>query len=74
MQRVNPLFAEKQRERIDSGNFVSAVIKHNIHAKWLINYLACKEIPFEVLNLSGGVKKIMLEEKVCPECGGKGYC
>ncbi len=67
-------FINKQSELIDLGQFVSAVVNHNVNAQWLIGYLARKNILFKVVNLGGGVKKIMLEEKVCPECGGKGYC
>ena len=67
-------FINKQIELIDSGKFVTAVVNHNINAQVLICYLARKDIPFKVLNLGGGVKRIVLEEKVCPECGGKGYC
>ncbi len=67
-------FHNQQKELIDSGQFVSAVVNHNVNAQVLIGYLARKDIPFKVINLGGGVKKIILEEKVCPECGGKGYC
>lgn len=74
MARRDKAFMRTQGEMIEAGEFTSAVVRHNVNAKWLIGHLAELNIPFKVVNLGGGVKKIVLEEKVCPECGGKGYC
>ncbi len=72
--RKDPIFIKEQRELINSGKFTSAVVKHNVNAKWLIGCLAELDKPFRVVNLGGGVKRIILEKKVCPKCGGRGYC
>lgn len=42
--------------------------------QWLICELASKEIPFRVINLGAGVKKITTEVDVCPKCHGTGKC
>ena len=43
-----------------------------IAAKWLIMKLDEKGIPFKVLNLGAGVKKIKTEVRTCPKCHGTG--
>lgn len=43
----------------------------NSHAKYYIASLSVKRIPCKVINLGAGVKKIIIEDQVCPHCGGK---
>lgn len=63
---------DRQRE-IDENRFQSAIVNHNVNAKWLISALTKRDLPIVVTNLGAGVKRIMLAENVCPQCSGKGY-
>lgn len=71
--RVNPAWVRKRIEEARTHKFVSATTSYNPAAQWLISYLDGENVPCKVINLGAGVKKIMLAEKVCPHCGGKGY-
>lgn len=44
------------------------------HAKWLIHLLARKQVPFRVVNLGAGVRRILSGPNVdvCKKCNGTG--
>lgn len=46
----------------------------NLAAKWVIRTLAEMNIPFKVIQLGGGVKRITTDTEVCPKCNGTGRC
>ena len=71
--RVNPNWINATKEKVRKNKFASATISYNPAAQWLIAYLDQEGIPVKVINLGAGVKKIIVAEKVCSHCGGKGY-
>ena len=72
-RKVNPAWKQDRIDEVKLHKFVSVTTAYNPAAQWLVSYLDSENIPCEVVNLGAGVKKIMLAEKVCPHCGGKGY-
>jgi hypothetical protein len=48
------------------------VTSYNPAAQWYISFLESKGIKSKTVQLGSGVKKIMINEDVCPHCGGKG--
>lgn len=43
-------------------------------AQWMVKYLNEKNIPFRLVTLGLGVKKITTDTEVCPKCCGTGRC
>ena len=73
-RRIDHKWAKKIADEVNSNSFKGRVVDHNINAKWLIGYLANKDIPVRVVNLGAGVKRITIAEHICPTCKGKGVC
>ena len=73
MRRINPKWASKMKEKIDSGTFQSETIDYTPAAKWLIMYLDNHNISVKTVNLGAGVRKIIKMENVCSTCKGKGW-
>lgn len=71
--RVSPNWMNKKEVEIENGTFESVITSHNPAAQWLVVYLANRDIPAKVTSLGAGVKRITLEENICPTCKGKGY-
>ena len=71
--RIDPSWIRDRTEEIVRGVFTSTTLSYNPAAQWLIRFLDQQDIPCRVVNLGAGVKKIVVAEKVCPHCGGKGY-
>jgi hypothetical protein len=46
----------------------------NLGVQWLIVRLSKEGIPFKVLQLGAGVKRITTDVQVCPKCNGTGRC
>ena len=53
---------------------INEIIQTNYVSKWLIAYLASKNISFKVINLGAGVKRITTDTNICPKCNGTGRC
>ena len=72
--KVDREWQKKILQELDSGEKPSLkIFTSNAPAKWYIGVLAGRDIPIKVINLGAGVKKVILEEKVCSHCGGKGF-
>ncbi len=56
------------------GRTLNEVLNSSASQKELINLLARCEIPFRVIPLGCGVKRITTEVDVCPKCNGTGKC
>ena len=80
MRKVNPEWKEKILESIDQDRKkdrdarLNRITTYNPAAQWLIATLARMEIPFRVINLGAGVKKITTDTDICPKCNGTGKC
>jgi len=66
-------FVRKSFDELSDGRAKSVVVQHNINAKALISALARSNIPVKIVNLGGGVKKVIKAEYICSCCNGKGY-
>jgi intergrase/recombinase len=53
---------------------IEVVSGESIILKWLIGSMANLGIPFQVINLGAGVKKVTTDVNVCPKCHGTGKC
>ena len=51
---------------------INVVTSFNQAAQWLIKALARAEVPFQVIQLGGGVKRITTDVGVCKKCSGTG--
>lgn len=71
--RLDRKWCWKMQDQIKDKTFKSKIVRHDINAKWLIGHLADRDIPFKIINLGAGVKRIIIAEHICPTCGGKGY-
>lgn len=78
MPHVNPNWLREQSSKFSSANFQGSkhevVVSYNKSAQALILELSNLNIPFKVLNLGAGVKKITNNLGVCPKCNGSGKC
>jgi hypothetical protein len=72
-RKVNPAWVRNRIEEVKTHKFVSVTTSYNPAVQWLVSYLEQEGIPCCVVGLGAGVKKIILAEKVCPHCEGKGY-
>lgn len=71
--RLDRKWCMKIADKINNNTLESEIVKHDINAKWLIGHLADRDIPFKIINLGAGVKRITVAEHICPICGGKGF-
>ena len=72
-RKINPAWKQDRIDEVKLHKFVSVATAYSPAAQWLVHYLDRENIPCKVVNLGAGVKKIILAEKVCPHCEGKGY-
>ena len=73
-----PATREKLREDIRiahaTGGIFVKVTSCNVLAKIVVLYLTDAGIPFKVLQMGAGVKKITTDVAICPKCKGLGKC
>lgn len=74
MNRINPKWQDAIREQLRTGTFTEIIESFNPAVQWLVKELVRREIPFRVLNLGAGVKKITTKVETCPKCHGTGKC
>ena len=78
MRRLNPRWCEVQEEKIAAwrrdGTHIETVASENFAIEHIIVRLAKESIPFRLINLGAGVKRITTDTQVCPKCGGTGRC
>lgn len=72
--RVSLKWKEEMREQIGKTSEVDETTGFNLASKWLICMLSEKEIPFKVIHLGAGVKRITTQTETCPKCNGTGKC
>lgn len=69
---------EKLRNTIDeahrTGTPFEQVTHCNIWAKIVVLALTGRGVPFKVLQMGAGVKKITTQVDTCPKCKGLGKC
>ena len=77
-KRVDLFWINEHRDKFVQANFQGNI--HFVNCTYapaianLCLVLADRNIPYKVLNLGGGVKKITNDMTVCPKCGGCGKC
>jgi hypothetical protein len=84
--QINPKWAERMRQNVEAyvdplkrgvGFYpekIDETISYNPAVQWLICLLAQKNIPFKVVQLGAGVKRVTTDVHTCPKCNGTGRC
>lgn len=72
--RLSSDWVKNMREEIENTGKVDHITGFNPASKWLICILSEKEIPFKVIHLGSGVKRITTKTETCPKCNGTGKC
>lgn len=76
--RVNPKWLAEETAKFTSANQQGHIHSVNLGfalgIKELILNLADRNVPFKIVNLGGGVKRITTDVSVCPKCNGTGKC
>ncbi len=67
---ISPSWKANILEQIQKPDFTST-ISFNPAAQWLIVQLDNHKIPFRIISLGAGVKKIIRDDGVCPHCHKK---
>lgn len=74
----SPEKREKLRDTIDdavrTGQPFEQVTSCNVWAKIVVLSLTGRGVPFKVLQMGAGVKKITTQVDTCPKCKGLGKC
>lgn len=68
--RIEQRHVDDLRNKIEFGN-VDITTKYNNWAQFVILELSDANLPFKVINLGAGVKRITTETEVCPMCKQK---
>lgn len=71
--KITSEYKESMKKMVNDKN-VNLTTNHNIIAKYIIGLLAKKDIPFRLINLGAGVKRITTDVDICPKCNGTGRC
>lgn len=63
----------KLRKEIENKSFEKDILVKSVkHAKDIVWYLSVNEIDFIIINMGCGIRKIVKENRLCPNCFGKG--
>jgi len=77
-QIVNPIWKRNMEEAVHeyrkSGTHISVTITFNAAAQWLVCYLDKYNVPYKVISLGAGAKKITTQTEICSKCRGTGKC
>jgi hypothetical protein len=68
VKRLNPVWVDQVKSKINNKETIDLVIKEHSVAQWLVVQLAQNNVPFKVYSLGAGVKRITTETDVCPCC------
>ena len=71
-QRLNPAWIEAIKEQVATVHGFEHTSDINLATQWLVSYLDEQGIPFKVINLGAGVKKVTTKMDICPKCNGTG--
>lgn len=74
-QRTNPVWQREQLKKLDADRSTFEItVDMNAAAQWVIMALDQRGIPYRVIQLGAGVKKITTQTNICPKCHGTGRC
>lgn len=80
MQRLNPSWQTKYLDEFskakeeDRTPTVDEVLSYPVAVKWLVSCLANRGVPYKVISLGGGVKRVTTKTEICSKCNGTGRC
>jgi len=57
-----------------SGKHIDVLSSFNQATRWLVVVLTNANIPFKIINVGAGVKRITTRVNICPKCNGTGTC
>ncbi len=53
---------------------IDVISQYNLAIQWLVAMLAREGVPFRLIQLGAGVKRVTTLTDVCPKCNGTGKC
>ena len=71
MKIIRPEWKRAMLEQIETNSFKEATVEYNPASAWLILQLDAVRIPFKVITLGAGVRKIVRDDRNCPYCHKK---
>lgn len=79
--RINHEWIRKINEKIDAWKraegdkpIICVDNSFNPAIQWLVLELTNRNIPFRVIQLGAGVKRVTTDTEQCPKCHGTGRC
>jgi hypothetical protein len=77
--KLNPAWKAEREAEIqtylrDGFQKIDVTSSCNMAIQWLICQLVAHNIPFKVIQLGAGVKRVTTDTTVCPKCNGTGKC
>lgn len=76
---LNPKWTDAKKEEIavykrNGQPAIDVTTTCNTAIQWLICQLTAHNIPFKLIQLGAGVKRVTTDTTVCPKCNGTGKC
>lgn len=73
-RKISRKWMERMTTALNAEEPIDETFSFAPAAKWLIVKLATRDVPYRVINLGAGVKRITTTDaKVCAACKGKGF-
>ncbi|KKN09292.1 hypothetical protein LCGC14_1048180 [marine sediment metagenome] len=74
MPYVNPTWLKQEMDKLRAGTFTeTSPTSFNKAIQLLLRDAAIESFHLKVVQLGAGVKKLVLADKICEHCKGKGY-
>lgn len=70
IEHLDPLKRDSDEVRKE----IDLTLSDNLAVQWMICRLAEKGIPFRLIQLGAGVRRITTKTDICPKCNGTGRC
>lgn len=74
MAKMRLEIGQHHKNEDGSLKFKEFTCTNNLSAQFLVLRLTEANIPFRIINLGAGLKKITTETDICPKCKGTGRC
>jgi hypothetical protein len=74
MKIISQKWAAEMREAMAERRRIDVTTQHAVCIKWLVESLSNHRIPFRLINVGAGVKRVTTDVDVCPKCNGTGKC
>jgi hypothetical protein len=71
MKQVCLKWKNSRLQDISQGYKIDEILSANIACQWLVCELTRNNVPFKIINLGAGCKRITTETEICPCCKKK---